>query len=229
MKIKTILIPFVIIVLYSNTYGQTCYFTNLNSFGGKPTNYSGNSNLDYFLTNEYNQLVRCFGVKPNSFYIYEDNLPNAFASSSISNNSLPDGTVVLGLKLTNQECFNSPSGTCVAMAVVLSHEFAHILDFKNNFVIVQGKKKELFADYMAGVYLHTRQLIFAYTDMKEAAYSIFTKGDSDFNSPSHHGTSTERMNALLAGYEFSKNKVASGIYNFSVFEAMNSAKIFLNF
>jgi hypothetical protein len=201
----------------------------MQSFGGQPTNYSGNPNLDYFLTNEYNKLVFCFGVKPNSFYIIEDGYPNAYASSTISNNSLPDGTIVLGLKLTNQECSSSQSGTCVAMAVIMAHEFAHILDFKNNFVSVQGKKKELFADYMAGVYLHTRELTFAYTDIREAAFSIFSKGDTDFNSPQHHGTPQERMNALLAGYEFSRQKVARGIYNISVYEAMNSAKAYLNF
>ena len=209
---------------------QTCFFSNMQSFGGQPTNYSGNSNLDYFLNNEYGKLVYCFGVKPNSFYIYEDGSPNAFASANVSNYSYPDGTVVLGLKLTSQECNSSQSGTCVAMAVVMAHEFAHIVDFKNNFVSGgQPKHKELFADYMAGVYLHTRQLTYTYTDIKEAAYSIFTKGDTDFNSPQHHGTPQERMNALLAGYEFSRQKVANGVYSFSVFEAMTAAKAYLQF
>ncbi len=217
------------IILSVNTKAQTCSFSSLQSFGGQPTNYSGNQNLDYFLTNEYNKLVFCFGVKPNSFYIQEDGSPNAFASSTVSNNSLPDGTVVLGLKLTNQECSSSQSGTCVAMAVVMAHEFAHILDFKNRFVSGQPKMKELFADYMAGVYLHTRELTYTFTDIREAANSIFTKGDTDFNSPQHHGTPQERMNALLAGYEFSRQKVASGVYNISVFEAMNSAKNYLRF
>lgn len=225
-KISTIVS---LIVLSFTTNAQTCSFSSLQSFGGQPTNYSGNQNLDYFLTNEYNKLVYCFGVKPNSFYILEDGSPNAFASSTISNNSLPDGTVVLGLKLTNTECNSSQSGTCVAMAVVMAHEFAHILDFKNHFVSGQPKTKELFADYMAGVYLHTRELTYTFTDIREAANSIFTKGDTDFNSPQHHGTPNERMNALLAGYEFSRQKVANGIYNISVYEAMNAAKIYLNF
>lgn len=218
-----------ILSLSTISYSQTCYFSSMDVFGGQPTNYSGNQNLDYLLTNEYNKLVSCFGVKPNSFYIFEDSSPNAFASSSISSNAFPDGTVVLGLKMINQECSSSPSGTCISMAVVLAHEFAHILDFKNNFVKIQGKKKELFADYMAGVYLHTRQITFAFTDIREAANSIFTKGDMNFNSPLHHGTPQERMNTLLAGYEFSRQKVAMGIYNFSVQEAMSAAKLYLNF
>jgi hypothetical protein len=217
------------ISFFFNVTAQTCFFGNIQSFGGTPTNYSGNASLDNFLRNEYDKLVYCFGVKPNSFYILEDGFANAYASKSISNANLPDGTVVLGLKLVNQECNSSLSKTCVAMAVVMAHEFAHILDFKNNFVSVSGKKKELFADYMAGVYLHTRAVTYAYTDITEAANSIFTKGDTDFNSPLHHGTPQERMNSLLAGYEFSRQMVARGIYSFTVFDAMNSAKIYLNF
>jgi ketosteroid isomerase-like protein len=213
----------------SSLIAQTCFFSSLQSFGGSPTNYSGNVYLDNFLTNEYNKLVYCFGVKPNSFYITEDGQPNAYASTAITNSFLPDGTVVLGLKLINQECGSSPSGTCVAMAVVMAHEFAHILDFKNQFVSGKPKIKELFADYMAGVYLHTRQLTYTYTDIREAANSIFSKGDTEFNSPLHHGTPQERMNALLAGYEFSRQKFSSGIYNISVSEAMNAAKYYLGF
>lgn len=226
MKIKIALLT---LALFLNTKAQTCFFGNMDSFGGTPTNYSGNANLDNFLSNEYNKLVYCFGVKPNSFYIIENGFANAYASKTISNSNFQDGTVVLGLKLVNQECNSSPSQTCVAMAVVMAHEFAHILDFKNNFVQVSGKKKELFADYMAGVYLHTRELTYTYTDIREAAQSIFTKGDTDFNSPLHHGTPQERMSALLAGYEFSRQMVAKGIYSFTVFDAMNSAKTYLQF
>lgn len=226
---KIIKVVLLFILLINCSYAQTCSFVSLDSFGGKPTNYSGNPNLDNFLTSEYNNLVNCFGVKPNSFYIIEDGSANAFASSSITNDSYLDGTVILGLKLVNQECNSSQSKTCVAMAVVMAHEFAHILDFKHKFVSGQPKNKELFADYMAGVYLHTRELTYSFTDIKEAVNSIYTKGDTDFNSLQHHGTPLERMNSLLAGYNYSKQKFNKGIYNISVFEAMISAKNYLLF
>jgi hypothetical protein len=208
---------------------QRCYFSTLPDLGGQATSYSGNAILDQNLTNEYYKLVNCFGVMPMSYYIFENGSPNAFATGNISNANYPDGTVVLGLKLIQNECSQSPSGTCVSMAVVMAHEFAHILDFKNRFVRPGGKIPELFADYMAGVYLHTRELTFSYTDIKEAAQSIYTKGNYDFNNPQFHGTPQERMNALLAGYNFSRQMVASGRNSFTIQEAMQSAKRYLQF
>jgi hypothetical protein len=226
MKYSLVLI---LIILSLNINAQRCYFSNLPDMGGQPTSYSGNPTLDQNLNNEYFKLVSCFGVTPSSYYIIENGQPNAYASLSISNANYPDGTVVLGLKMIQDQCSQSRSGTCIAMAVVMAHEFAHILDFKNRFVQQKGKMPELFADYMAGVYLHTRELTFSYTDIAEAAQSIFDKGDYAFNNPQHHGTPQERMNALLGGYNFSRNMVASGRYRFTIQEAMQGAKSFLKF
>jgi hypothetical protein len=212
-----------------STKAQTCSFSNMGDLGGQPTNYSGNTNLDQALTSEYYKLVSVCGIMPFSCYIYENGDPNAFASTQISHPSFPDGTVVLGLKMIQQECSQSRSGTCVSMAVVMAHEFAHILDFKNRFVKQKGKMPELFADYMAGVYLHTRELTFSFTDIKEAAESIFSKGDYSFNDPQHHGTPQERMDALLAGYNFSRKMASSGKTYFSVNNAMQAAKTYLKF
>jgi hypothetical protein len=217
------------LMLGEQSFTQRYYISSLPDLGGQPTNYLGNPVLDQNLNNEYAKLVYCFGVRPCSYYILENGGSNAFATPSLSREDYPDGTVVLGLNLINKECSESVSGTCISVAVIMAHEFAHILDFKYRYVNQRGKMPELFADYMAGVYLYTRELTYSFTDIKEAANSIFTKGDTDFNSPLHHGTSQERMNALLAGYNFSKKIVASGRYNFTIQEAMRSAKEYLKF
>jgi hypothetical protein len=216
-----------ILILSFKLQAQICFFSSPTYLGGKPTSYSGDANLDQKLSNEYFKLVSCFGVRPFSHYIFENGGANAFASPVISDSRYPDGTVVLGLKMIQQECSQSMSGTCVSMAVVMAHEFAHILDYKNRIVTRGGKKPELFADYMAGVYLHTRELTFSYTNIKEAAIGIFGKGDYAFNDPLHHGTPQERMNALLAGYNFSRRMVASGRNTFTIQEAIQSAKTYL--
>jgi hypothetical protein len=226
MKTKLLLL---LIFLSFNMQAQRCYFSSLPDMGGQPTVYSGNTALDQNLSNEYFKLVNCFGVMPMSYYIYEHGQPNAFASPNMSDARYPDGTMVLGLKLIQEECSPSRSGTCVSVAVVMAHEFAHILDFKYKYVKRGGKIPELFADYMAGVYLHTRELTFSYTDIAEAAQSIFGKGDYDFNNPLHHGTPQERMNALLAGYNFSKRMLETGQTSLSVKVAMQSAKKYLKF
>lgn len=229
MKNFKLSIIFTFLMIGQKSFTQRCYISSLPDLGGQPTNYSGNPTLDQNLNNEYFKLVYCFGVRPCSYYILEKGGPNAYATPALSRDDYPDGTVVLGLNLINKECSESVSGTCVSVAVIMAHEFAHILDFKYKFVKQRGKISELFADYMAGVYLHTRELTYSYTDIKEAANSIFTKGDTNFNSPLHHGTSQERMNALLAGYNFSKTMVASGRHSFTIQEAMQGAKSYLKF
>lgn len=189
------------------------------------TKFSGNASFDQAINREYAFLTQKFGVMPDMYFFYDGNNPNAYASSQISNPNLPDGTVSIGFSLINSECSLSYSNTCSALGIIMGHEFAHIVANKYR-LNLQGKYNELFADFMAGCYMHLRGLQFTQTAIDEAARSFYGKGDTNFFSPIHHGTPQERYNALMAGYNFSFNCVASG-YSYNLNDAVTAGTNYL--
>ncbi|MDG1275783.1 MAG: hypothetical protein P8O16_00785 [Algoriphagus sp.] len=125
------------------------------------------------------------------FYLNDSNNPNTYATSRISNQNFPDGTVLIGFSLIQQECLHSPSGTCSSFPIVMAHEFAHIADFKYGTGLT-GKHKELFGDYLAGCFMYFREVEFKSTFVQEAAISFFQKGNHSFNGPVHYGIPQQR-------------------------------------
>lgn len=191
-----------VVVLTSNTtsFAQGCFLSvsGYAEFSGTTKSF-GNAALDAQLNDEYQYLVAKFGVMPNLLYLNDQGQANAYATSQVTNPMLTDGTVVIGINLIENECTQSVSGTCSAIPIIMAHEFAHILYFKRR-ISLSGKHKELFADYMAGVYMYYRATQFKQTFVPEAAQSFYNKGDYEFNSESHHGTPDERFGAIIAGY-----------------------------
>jgi hypothetical protein len=184
----------------TNNKIQGCYYGGAASNLGQVTRYSGSPYLDQINNEEYFYLVSIFGVTPNMLYLIDGNTPNAYATPNVSNPQLPDGTVLLGLSLIQSECGASASRTCSAVPIIMAHEFAHIVDFKYK-TQLQGKHKELFADYLAGAYMFYRSIEFKTTFTEEAARSFYSKGDFAFNSPVHHGTPEQRLACLTKGYQ----------------------------
>lgn len=209
MKTKIVLSIALLILNSVTLLGQGCFLNGSPSSLGKTTRFSGNPDLDKIINQEYSFLVQKFAVAPDLFYLYDGNTPNAYATSRISNQNHPDGTVLIGFSLIQQECLQSSSGTCSAVPIVMAHEFAHIVDFKFGTGLT-GKHKELFADYLAGCYMYFRAVEFKTTFAQEAAISFFQKGDYSFNSPLHHGTPEERYACLLAGYQLAYNYNSQG-------------------
>lgn len=211
MKIQQLLICMVLVFKTAITFGQGCFFNSSASSLGQITKQSGNPGLDQINNQEYYYLVQKFGVSPDFFYLNDGNSPNAYATSKISNPNLPDGTVLIGFSLIQQECLQSLSGTCSSIPIVMAHEFAHIVDFKYK-TGLSGKHQELFADYLAGAYMYFRSVEFKTTFVHEAALSFFKKGDYSFNSPLHHGTPQQRYNCLMSGYQLAYNYSMQGQY-----------------
>jgi hypothetical protein len=221
MKSKQLIAFLVLLLKTITTVGQGCFLNSSPSSLGQTTKFSGNPNLDQINTQEYYYLVQKFGVSPDIFYLHDGKLPNAYATPQISNPNFPDGTVLIGFSLIQQECLQSPSGTCSSIPIVMAHEFAHIVDFKYG-TGLNGKYKELFADYLAGCYMYFRSVEFKITFVQEAALSFFQKGDYSFNSPVHHGTPYQRYNCLMTGYQYAYNYSSQGQF-LSLQTVVNSA------
>jgi len=89
----------------------------------------------------------------------------------------------------------------------IAHEFGHIFQYQSKFydLLTQSQTTdrllELHADYLAGYYLGLKRLRSGEMDIKAFLDSLYLSGDTDFNSPDHHGTPMEREQVMLAGYK----------------------------
>lgn len=208
MKTKLIvLLPF--LLLSSVIWGQGCFLgvgaTSINN----TINTSGNAIVDQVTIREFNQLVNIYGLRPNFIFFREQGSPNAYAMPRITNPNQPHGTILLGLNLIQSECSQSASGTCSSIPIILAHEFGHIIDFNMNLPL-NGKYRELFADYIAGSYLFHRAHVFGWLNINEVSQSFYNKGNYDFNNPDFHGTPQERVAALSAGCYLSQQYNQAG-------------------
>tara|TARA_R110002051_G_scaffold324546_1_gene422313 strand:- start:533 stop:1198 length:666 start_codon:yes stop_codon:yes gene_type:complete len=220
---KNALLFSLLLLMGMNLFSQQgCAYSGQITDQGVVFNSTGNSTIDQVTFDELNFLFLKFGVKPRFYFLQENGAPNAFATSNVSDPNYPDGTVYLGLNFIELICSKSGSGTCSAVPVVMSHEFGHILQFKYFPGMRGSKKKELFADFIAGFYLFCRIYEFKSMDVGEAARNTFEGGDTEFNSPFHHGTPEERLSALDAGY-----RLASGGYS-TIDQLVGQAKLYVD-
>jgi predicted metalloprotease len=93
-----------------------------------------------------------------------------------------------------------------AVAYVVSHEYAHNLQHElgifDNRVTPGARPFELQADCMAGTWAYS---VYAAGDLQagdldEATSAALAVGDFDVGNAQHHGTPTERRQALLTGF-----------------------------
>ena len=213
-KVISIFSCFIIFINYAISQNGCFFTTPVDDFGHK-TRYSGDPYIDQINNREYYWLSNRFGVNPDFWYFQENEGPNCFATDEVIDDNRPDGTVMLGLKLLKNECNNSSTKTCSAVPIILAHEFAHIVAYKYksqfNIPFEEGSVEwELFADYLAGIYMCFRVFQQAYTNVLEAAKSFFDKGGSGFHDDYSHGTAQQRYDCLDAGYKLVLN--SSGSY-----------------
>ena len=212
--------------IFAQEYSIGCRanFENRPSQHFQLSNTSGNINLDNIFNTEVSVLKKFFSVNP-SFYFYNDNgSPNAISMPIIENTNFPSGTIIFGKSLLIQEFKTSNSGTTIP--IVIAHEFGHIIDYKFKVATnYETKIKELFADFEAGCFLFYRSVLIS-TDVRAVLLDFYNRGEYEFNNPDHHGTPQERLDALLAGYNWLKNISTPGKY-ISVESSIKEAKSYL--
>ena len=102
-----------------------------------------------------------------------------------------------------------------AVAYVLAHEYAHNLQQElgvfDNSVSATARPFELQADCMAGTWAYSvyEEGLLADDDLEEATNTALAVGDFDRGNEQHHGTPTERRDALLTGFDSGDPSVCS--------------------
>lgn len=166
---------------------------------------SGNASLDRALAISMARMSRLFSVLPGFCYINEPNGPNAFATDAVKVNN-HDGTVMFGLQLLSQILSQHPVPDAAILSVC-AHEFGHIVQYKRDLIprLKRGQRTvrrvELHADFISGYFAAIRKAEnpdFSSATFAHEAHSI---GDFQTDHPNHHGTPTERANAVVAGFE----------------------------
>jgi hypothetical protein len=170
---------------------------------------SGDPDFDYALAQTLSMLYHAFGVLPGFAYYDDQDERNANALAVPVNwLNRDDGTVLLGVNLLKKLRRNGESPE-VAVATVCSHEFGHVLQFKNDLIsqVDAGhktvKRSELQADYFAGYFAGLRKRARPSYPAAVAALTQYNFGDTAFNQPDHHGTFEERGKAVVLGFEAS--------------------------
>lgn len=166
---------------------------------------SGDANFDLALAQTLTKIADYFEVLPGFAYYDDSDSENAYATPRVRlKNS--DGTVLFGLNFF-QRLRRLPDSPEVAIAGVCSHEFGHIVQFKNGLIetVNRGqptvKRCELQADYFAGYFAGLRKRENPSYPAAVVALAQHDVGDTAFTNPNHHGTPEERGAAVVRGFE----------------------------
>lgn len=171
--------------------------------------------LDQLIYLEANFMAADFGVRP-AFFFYNDNkAKNAFATTEVFDPKFIDGSVVFGASLLEDEIRSNPPG--IGVVAIMAHEWGHIRQFREG-IRSSGRGLELHADLLAGWYVglkNARRPNDPLVHPAGAWRSVFSKGDYQFNSPSHHGTPSERGNAFVKGFQMAASRTdLNSTFNF---------------
>jgi len=160
-----------------------------------------------------------FNVGPSVAYYDDKNSPNAFAHPTSTHGGV-DGSIRLGVNLVYAEfrlwrmnlaeearrrgtdpvtlVQENKGGSFFTLWAILGHEAAHILQIKKG-AANHSRNTELQADFLAGWFFARLSAFEAFRQFKieEAGlYAFWSRGDYQFNSPSHHGTPQQRAQAF---------------------------------
>jgi len=188
--------------------------TNVQSFSNDDVPIAKTSNVDFnkALAISLSDISRKFDVLPGFAFFDDSRDENAYATS-LKKLNRTDGTVMFGMRMLDK-LMHTNEHPSIAVTAVCAHEFGHILQFKHKLIELVNsgqptvKRSELQADYLAGFYAGIRKI-----QKPSYAAVVFAKtmnsfGDTAFNNPGHHGTPTERSDAIIAGFKlaFSERK-----------------------
>lgn len=158
-----------------------------------------NSQNDAFMSGEVNTQKKFWSTIPATVYVlYEtdERNKNAYATA--------DGRILFGYYmfyyLVQKFSVISPTTTSpLPVAGVLAHEWGHRAQFTigwNNYA--KPAYRELEADFFSGYYMGLAKQWY-WSQIQTYYNAIYASGDYDFNSPLHHGTPEQRVNAAYLG------------------------------
>lgn len=168
---------------------------------------SGDSSFDLALALALTRISSVFSVKPGFAYYDDSDGENAFASPEVRMDR-SDGTVLFGRQMLHKQ-LAVEDGDAAVMAIC-AHEFGHIVQYKKKLMDTLNKGQptvkrcELHADYLAGYFA-------AYRKHEKPAFpavkfAVVAHQIGDFSTaPEHHGTPTERANAISKGFSSFKD------------------------
>ena len=183
---------------------------------------TGNPQLDQMTYEELNVLAgHIGGFQPGFAFLDDAQGKNAFASPhDVTGAGSPHGAVLLGVRLMfdflGRPGASSQFANLWSVAAIMAHEWAHIAQFNYRVQSADGRVvgQELMADMISGWYLAKKlQLVgqmhgpwvleqYGLADQTAAVRAIFSIGDTNYNSPQHHGTGEQRVAAFVSGHEF---------------------------
>lgn len=171
---------------------------------------TGNQILDSKFNSEKSLIEGVFNISVDLWLMNDGNNPNALANCESRDPYSFNGTVRFGVTLLRDELYTMSKGE-YAVAGILAHEFAHVLQCVMNCPL-QARNRELQADFLAGYYLGRKSYFYS-SNIRSFAISLFDKGD--WYDPSHHGTPTERVNSMVDGFN-SRNLTLKDAYKNSL-------------
>lgn len=183
------------------------------------------ANFDSRVLEHVQALRNRYGLRPGVSFYDDGGQSNALAMSELliteGEWGGQDGTVLLGRHLLFQLWRDGTASLLrrsqssigrllqesdLDMLVVIAHEFGHILQYKSGMRPDGPWQMEPHADFLAGWAIDKAWLNGLFSD-KDASFEnavrlIFSLGDTEFNSPDHHGTPEMRAAMVRAGQEF---------------------------
>lgn len=207
---SVILSLFMLLFLGSiTTFGQGCFLRqSVSESLGEVSYTSGNGQLDTAIFIERNALSMFFGT--NCAVVFYDDIANgdgknAMFTPEVLDDSHIGGTIAFGKALlTEQLNFFNRFGMGGGLPFIFAHEMGHAKARQMGWSFKRGltiKKDELFADYCAGIFMHYRKFMVP-TDIQNTLLTFFQLGNYEFNNPGFHGTPQERVNSVMAGFNF---------------------------
>ena len=133
--------------------------------------------------------------------------PNAFATPSPVVPGGQDGSVVFGVTLLNNEISKFGQNKAgAALAGIMAHEFAHIVQYKKGLGGGAVPPKELQADCLAGWYMGVKQVQLwgpqgLQIAIQSLLASLFDKGSDNWTNPNWHGTPQQRATMGKVGWQ----------------------------
>lgn len=166
--------------------------------------------LDYTIEQEMTDLDSLFGVSV-AVYFPNDGLKSASFSHRkhpelLKRDDVPEelhqyvtGSIFISMGLLSDEIQNY--GSLMSVPGILAHEYAHAMQYKNNFPYPKTLRSEQHADFMTGWYIAYRCQC-RMQDPRVALDSIARKVKTGFFDVDIHGTSQQRADAFMAGYNY---------------------------
>lgn len=215
---RNILLTLALLVSYTSVSSQCNLTLRSNSSSSKLLKGTNSSYINTKLSVQKIKLEKIFDIDFELKYYLGD---VAFASSNCKTSSC-DGTIGLGInlltKLHNQ---NKEEGYWMILSI-LSHEAAHIFQYKNKIKFKNTVQQEIHADFIAGWYMGKLMKDYegrydfsngssqAYNEMWDKRQSISewkqnlrmyfgSLGDNNYTSIYHHGNFTTRLMAIHKG------------------------------